>query len=48
MLRVLSNLQVEQELGRRLRRRRLDLNISQTALAEKCGIARRTITAIEN
>ncbi|MCU0794767.1 MAG: helix-turn-helix domain-containing protein [Akkermansiaceae bacterium] len=48
MLKELSNLQIEQELGRRLRRRRLDLNISQTALAEKCGLARRTITAAEN
>jgi transcriptional regulator with XRE-family HTH domain len=44
----LTNLQIEDEIGRRLRARRLDRNLTQHELAERSGIARRTITAIEN
>ena len=43
-----SNTQIEQELGERLKNRRLDLNISQEQAAEWSGLSRRTITAIEN
>ena len=44
----LSNPQIEQELGKRLKARRLDLNLSQALAAERSGLSRRTITAIEN
>ena len=39
--------EIEKELGKRLKRRRLDRNFSQTELAERSGLSRRTITAIE-
>ncbi|MEM1084198.1 MAG: helix-turn-helix transcriptional regulator [Verrucomicrobiota bacterium] len=39
--------EMEKELGKRLKRRRLELNLSQTELAERSGLSRRTITGIE-
>ncbi len=48
MITLLSNLQVEQELGKRLKAHRLQLNLSQAETAERSGLSRRTITAIEN
>lgn len=48
MIELSSNTQIEQEIGERLRNRRLDLNISQEQAAERSGLSRRTITAIEN
>jgi transcriptional regulator with XRE-family HTH domain len=47
-LEIMSNQQIEAEMGERIRRRRLDMNISQTELARRAGIARRTITSVEN
>lgn len=44
----LSNTQIEQELGKRLKNHRLDLNLSQDEVAGRSGLSRRTITAIEN
>ncbi|MGJ8695072.1 MAG: helix-turn-helix domain-containing protein [Verrucomicrobiaceae bacterium] len=38
----------ESLIGERLKHYRLELNINQTELAEKAGIARRTITSVEN
>lgn len=43
-----SNIQIEREIGERLRNHRLDRNISQKETAERSGLSRRTITAIEN
>lgn len=43
----MTTAQVEQELGRRLKRRRLELNVSQQGIALRSGLARRTITAVE-
>lgn len=40
--------EIEKELGKRLKRRRLDRNFSQEELAERSGLSRRTITAIEH
>lgn len=48
MFHSLTNLQIEQELGHRLKHRRLELNLSQDAVAEISGLGRRTVTAIEN
>lgn len=48
MINLLSNPQIEQELGKRLKNRRLEMNLSQAEVAERSGLARRTITAIEN
>ncbi len=48
MIHLLTNPEIENELGERLKRRRLDLNFSQEQIAERTGLARRTITAIEN
>ena len=48
MIELLSNPQIEQELGKRLKRKRLDLNLSQMEVATRSGLSRRTITAIEN
>jgi transcriptional regulator with XRE-family HTH domain len=48
MIQFLSNPQIEQELGKRLKDRRLDLNLSQEQIAVRSGLSRRTITAIEN
>ncbi len=47
-MRLLTTPQVEQELGRRLKRRRLELNLSQETVAFQSGLARRTITAVEH
>jgi putative transcriptional regulator len=44
---IMSNHQIEVEMGDRIRRRRLEMNISQTELARRAGIARRTITSVE-
>jgi transcriptional regulator with XRE-family HTH domain len=48
MIEFLSNPQIEQELGKRLKDRRLDLNLSQEQIAIRSGLSRRTITAIEH
>lgn len=48
MIQFLSNPQIEQELGKRLKDQRLDLNLSQEQIAIRSGLSRRTITAIEN
>ena len=48
MISIRSNTQIEQELGKRLKNRRLDMNLSQEEVAERSGLARRTISAIEN
>jgi transcriptional regulator with XRE-family HTH domain len=48
MIAFLSNPQIEQELGKRLKDRRLELNLSQERVAKRSGLSRRTITAIEN
>lgn len=47
-LEIMSNQQIEAEMGERIRRRRLDMNISQTELARRAGVARRTITSVEH
>lgn len=44
----MSNIQIEQELGNRLKERRIDLNLTQDDIASRSGLSRRTITAIEN
>ena len=48
MMTFLSNPQIEQELGKRLKNRRLELNLSQEQVAKRSGLSRRTITSIEN
>lgn len=45
---ILSDSQVEAELGRRLKRRRVEMGLNQSELAERAGLGRRTITAVEN
>lgn len=42
-----NNETIRKELGRRLRRERLNRNITQAALAEKAGISRRTLIGAE-
>jgi putative transcriptional regulator len=42
-----SNEAIRQEIGRRLQGERLNRNITQKALAEKAGIARRTLVGTE-
>ncbi len=44
----LNNSQVETELGKRFKSCRLNRNLSQAELAERCGLSRRTITALEH
>jgi transcriptional regulator with XRE-family HTH domain len=44
---ALSDLAVLRELGQRLRRRRLDQNLSQEDLAERTGLNRTTISGLE-
>ncbi len=44
----MSDTQIEQELGNRLKNHRLDLNLTQEEVAERSGLSRRTISAIEN
>lgn len=48
MISLLTNPDIEKELGKRLRNRRLDMNLSQTEIADRSGLSRRTITAIEH
>lgn len=48
MLDLLSNTQIELELGKRLRAERLERNLTQDEVAGRSGLSRRTITAIEN
>ena len=48
MISISTNPQIEQELGKRLKARRLDLNLSQAEVAERSGLARRTVSAIEH
>ena len=48
MIALLSNLQIEQELGKRLKSHRLEINLSQAEVAERSGLSRRTVSAIEN
>jgi len=48
MMLFLTNSQIETELGKRLKRFRLESNLSQTEVATRSGLSRRTITAIEN
>jgi transcriptional regulator with XRE-family HTH domain len=43
----LSDRAVLRELGRRLRRRRLDRNITQQDLADRAGLSRKTISDLE-
>ena len=47
-LEIMSNQQIEVEMGQRIRNKRLDMNLSQTELARRAGVARRTITSVEN
>lgn len=44
---LLSNQQVEVELGQRLRRRRVELGKTQTEIADQAGVARRTVSSVE-
>jgi DNA-binding XRE family transcriptional regulator len=48
MFHQLTNLQIEQEHGHRLKQRRLELMLSQSEVPGRSGLSRRTITAIEN
>ncbi len=48
MFDFLSNPQIEKELGKRLKDRRLEMNLSQEQIAKRSGLSRRTVTAIEN
>ncbi|MGC6467567.1 MAG: helix-turn-helix transcriptional regulator [Akkermansiaceae bacterium] len=45
---TLSESQFEELIGRQLKEHRLRRNLNQTELAEKAGLARRTITSVEN
>ena len=47
-MRLLTTTQIEQEIGRRLKRRRLELNLSQEGAALHSGLSRRTITSVEH
>lgn len=44
----LSDPQIEEELGRRVRRRRVERGLNQTELAERAGVTRRTVSTVEN
>ncbi len=44
---IASNGQIETELGRRIKRRRVELGLNQTELAERAGVARRTVSSVE-
>lgn len=48
MIAFLSNSQIEQELGKRLKNHRVSRNLSQSDVATRSGLSRRTISAIEN
>ena len=39
--------QIEVDLGLRLRRRRVELGLNQTEVAERAGLARRTVSSVE-
>jgi len=43
----ISNEAVLQEIGRRMARRRVELELTQAALAEQAGVAKRTVERIE-
>ncbi|MGC6427396.1 MAG: helix-turn-helix domain-containing protein [Akkermansiaceae bacterium] len=44
----LDDTSLEGVIGERMKRHRLNLNLSQSELSEKAGVARRTITSVEN
>ena len=46
-LKTLSDEAILAELGTRLAKRRLDLRLTQAAVAEKAGIAKRTLERVE-
>ena len=43
----MSDAAVLQEIGRRMARRRVELELTQAALAEQAGVAKRTVERIE-
>lgn len=45
---TLSNTQIEDELGKRLKRCRVGMRLNQSELAGRAGVSRRTITAVES
>ena len=44
---IASTTQIEAELGHRLRRRRVALGLNQSEVAERAGLARRTVSSVE-
>lgn len=44
----LTETQLEELIGQRLKQHRLHRNLNQTELARRAGLARRTITSVEN
>lgn len=44
---LLTDLQILELLGERIRRKRINQNLSQLSLAQQSGISRRTVQAIE-
>jgi transcriptional regulator with XRE-family HTH domain len=44
---IASTTQIEADLGQRLRRRRVALGLNQTEVAERAGLARRTVSSVE-
>ena len=48
MFNDLSDEAILEELGRRLSRRRLDLQLTQARLAEEAGVSKRTVERIES
>ena len=44
----LDDADLEGVIGARMKRHRLNLNLSQNELSQKAGVARRTITSVEN
>ena len=46
--RLLTESQLEDLIGKRLKQHRLRRNLTQTELAVSSGLARRTITSVEN
>lgn len=44
----LSDRAVIEEIGRRITRRRIDMNLTQAMLAERAGIGKRTVERLEN
>ena len=43
----LTDFQILVQLGQRIRRKRVNMNLSQVDVAEKSGVSRRTLQAIE-